>query len=58
MTLSQQLDKIYLWAAQQKGLEQGAEFLKGFLAKYDVIKLDTKVKRGNTIQSRKSVKVL
>jgi len=57
MTLSQQLDKIYLWAAQQKGLQDGAEFLKSLIVKYDVIE-NKKVKRGTTIQSRKSVKIL
>jgi hypothetical protein len=58
LTLSQQLDKVYLLIAQKKGLEEAAEFLKGFIIKYDVIKNNNKVKRGNTIQSRKSVKVL
>lgn len=37
MTLSQQLDKIYLWASQQRGLTDGAEFLKTLIVKYDVI---------------------
>jgi hypothetical protein len=44
MTLSQQLDKAYLIIANKKGLEEAAEFLKGFIIKYDVIKL--KEKRG------------
>ena len=57
MTLSNQLDKIYLWASQQKGLEQGAEFLKGFQKKYDVI--EKKVKRGTTThKTRKQTAVL
>jgi len=43
---SKQLTKIYLWAVQQEGLEIGAEFLKGFIIKWDVIKNNTKVKRG------------
>lgn len=47
MTLSQQLDKIYLWAPQQKGLEQGADFLKGLLIKYDIIK-NKKVRHDNS----------
>jgi len=58
MTLSQQLDKAYLIIANKKGLEEAAEFLKGFLIKYDVIKNDKKVKRGNTISGRKQTTVL
>ena len=58
MTLSQQLDKIYLWAAHQKGLEQGAEFLKSLIVKYDVIE-NKKVKRGTTThKTRKQTAVL
>ena len=44
-TLSRQMDKLYELAVQNK-LNEAAEFLKGFLIKYDVIKLNTKVKRG------------
>ena len=44
MTLSQQLDKLYLLAEQHK-LNEAAEFLKSFLIKYDVIE-NKKVKRG------------
>ena len=56
-TLSRQMDKLYELAVQNK-LNEAAEFLKGFLIKYDVIKLNTKEKRGNTIQSRKQTTVL
>lgn len=44
-TLSRQLDKLYLLAEQHK-LNEAAEFLKGFIIKWDVIKNNTKVKRG------------
>jgi hypothetical protein len=46
-TLSKQLDKLYTLAEQHK-LGEAAEFLKGFIIKWDVIKNNTKVKRGNT----------
>ena len=56
-TLSRQMDKLYELAVQNK-LNEAAEFLKGFLIKYDVIKNDKKVKRGNTISGRKQTTVL
>jgi hypothetical protein len=56
-TLSRQMDKLYLLAVKHN-LNEAAEFVKSFIIKYDVIKNNNKVKRGNTIQSRKSVKVL
>ena len=56
-TLSKQLDEAYLWCVKTNRNE-AAEFLKGFLIKYDVIKLNTKVKRGNTISGRKQDTVL
>ena len=46
MTLSQQLDKLYLLAEQHK-LNEAAEFLKSFLIKYDVIK-NKKVRHDNS----------
>jgi len=56
-TLSKQMDKLYLLAEQNK-LNEAAEFLKGFIIKWDVIKNNKKVKRGNPIQSRKQTTVL
>ena len=56
-TLSKQLDEAYLWCVKTNRNE-AAEFLKGFIIKYDVIKNNNKVKRGNTIQSRKQTTVL
>jgi len=55
--LTRQMDKLYLLAEQHK-LNEAADFLKGFIIKWDVIKNNKKVKRGTTIQSRKSVKIL
>jgi hypothetical protein len=43
---------------EKAGLHREAEFLKGFIIKYDVIKNNNKVKRGNPIQSRKQTTVL
>ena len=51
-TLSRQMDKLYLLAVKHN-LNEAAEFVKSFIIKYDVIKLNTKVKRGNTISGRK-----
>ena len=45
MTLSQQLDKTYALAVHM-GYTEAAEFLKGFIIKWDVIKNNTKVKSG------------
>ena len=56
-TLSKQLDEAYLWCVKTNRNE-AAEFLKGFLIKYDVIKLNKKVKRGNTISGRNKNKVV
>ena len=55
--LTRQMTKLYLLAEQHK-LNEAAEFLKGFIIKWDVIKNNTKVKRGNPIQSRKQTTVL
>jgi len=44
-TLSKQMDKLYV-LAEQHNLNEAAEFLKGFIIKWDVIKNNTKVKRG------------
>lgn len=57
-TLSKQMDKLYTLAEQHK-LGEAAEFLKGFIIKWDVIKNNTKVKSGNTAhQKRKQNTVL
>jgi hypothetical protein len=50
-TLSRQMDKLYLLAVKHN-LNEAAEFLKGFIIKYDVIKNNNKVKRGTPIQGR------
>ena len=44
-TLSKQMDKLYALAVQNK-LDEAAEFLKGFIIKWDVIKNNKKVKSG------------
>ena len=51
-TLSKQLDKLYLLAEQHK-LNEAAEFLKGFIIKWDVIKNNTKVKRGTSTHKKR-----
>jgi hypothetical protein len=51
------MEQVY-WLCEKAGLIKEAEFVKGFLIKYDVIKNNNKVKRGTPIQGRKSVKVL
>lgn len=51
-TLSKQLDKLYTLAEQHK-LNEAAEFLKGFIIKWDVIKNNTKVKRGTTTHKKR-----
>jgi hypothetical protein len=51
-TLSRQLDKLYVLAEQHK-LGEAAEFLKGFIIKWDVIKNNTKVKRGTTTHKKR-----
>jgi hypothetical protein len=56
-TLSRQMDKLYLLAVKHN-LNEAAEFVKSFIIKYDVIKNNNKVKRGNPIQSRKQTTVL
>jgi len=43
--LTRQMTKLYLLAEKHK-LNEAAEFLKGFIIKWDVIKNNTKVKRG------------
>lgn len=53
-TLSKQLDKLYLLAEQHK-LGEAAEFLKGFIIKWDVIKNNTKVKRDGTKKTTKRI---
>lgn len=51
-TLSKQMDKLYVLAEQNK-LNEAAEFLKGFIIKWDVIKNNTKVTRGTTTHKKR-----
>jgi len=50
--LTRQMDKLYLLAEQHK-LNEAADFLKGFIIKWDVIKNNKKVKRGTTTHKKR-----